>query len=60
MSSQKKRLQAKAAKFRKENPALHTAYRELISSMARYILKSSAPEVVVGIKHGWYYEHAIN
>lgn len=53
-----KKLQKSAAKFRKENPALHAQISSLLSSMSRFIVKKGAPEVTVGIKNGSYYEYA--
>ena len=58
MAKQKK-LQQAAVKFRRKNPTEHFRICSLISRMANYIRKSSAPEVTVGIdKYGEYYEHA--
>ena len=54
----KKKLQNAAIKFRNENPGRHRLYSILLSRMARYIAKSGAPEVTVGIKYGEYYEFA--
>lgn len=54
----KKKLQQAAIKFRKQNPALHATCSALLSSMARFITKSGAAEVTVGIKNGEYYETA--
>lgn len=59
MANQKK-LQQAAIKFRKQNPALHAIYSALLSAMARFIAKSVAAEVTVGIKNGEYYEAANN
>ena len=59
MTNQKK-LQKAAIKFRKENPRLHYVCSALLSSMARFITKSGATEVTVGIKNGEYYEYANN
>ena len=59
MANQKK-LQQAAIKFRKQNPALHAKYSILLSAMARFITKSGAAEVTVGIKNGDYYETANN
>ena len=56
----KKKLQQAAIKFCKQNPALHAKYSVLLSSMARFITKSGAAEVTVGIKNGKYYETANN
>lgn len=57
MANQKK-LQQAAIKFRKQNPALHATCSALLSAMARFITKSGAAEVTVGIKNGEYYETA--
>ncbi len=57
MANQKK-LQQAAIKFRKQNPTLHATYSVLLSAMARFITKSGAAEVTVGIKNGEYYETA--
>lgn len=57
MANQKK-LQQAAIKFRKQNPTLHAACSALLSAMARFITKSGAAEVTVGIKSGEYYETA--
>lgn len=54
----KKKLQNAATKFRNENPERHRLYSILLSRMARYIAKSGAPEVTVGIEYGGYYEFA--
>lgn len=59
MANQKK-LQQAAIKFRKQNPALHAEYSVLLSAMARFITRSGAAEVTVGIKNGKYYETANN
>lgn len=59
MANQKK-LQQAAIKFRRENPSLHTRYCALLSAMARFITKSGAPEVTVGIENRKYYEYANN
>lgn len=59
MANQKK-LQHAAIKFRKQNPALRAKYSILLSAMARFITKSGAAEVTVGIKNGEYYETANN
>ena len=59
MANQKK-LQQAAIKFRKQNPALYAKYSVLLSSMARFITKSGAVEVTIGIKNGEYYETANN
>ena len=59
MANQKK-LQQAAIKFRKQNPALYAKYSVLLSSMARFITKSGAAEVTIGIKNGEYYETANN
>lgn len=56
MANQKKLRQA-AAKFRKENPGLHATYSHLLSKMAKFIIKSGAPEVSVGFECGVYYEY---
>lgn len=56
MASQK-RLQSAAIKFRKENSRLSNLYSELLSNMATFIRKTGAPEVIVGLKNGEYYEH---
>lgn len=55
-----KRLQRAAIKFRKQNPTLHATYSALLSAMARFITKSGAAEVTVGLKNGEYYEYANN
>lgn len=57
MANQKK-LQQAVIKFRKQNPTLHAACSALLSAMARFITKSGAAEVTVGIKNGEYYETA--
>lgn len=57
MANQKKKLQ-QAAMFRKQNPTLHATCSALLSAMARFITKSGAAEVTVGIKNGEYYETA--
>ena len=57
MANQKK-LQQAAIKFRRENPSRHARYCVLLSVMARYIVKTGAPEVTVGYKNGEYYETA--
>lgn len=57
MANQKK-LQQAAIKFRKENPRLHYVCSAFLSRMARFITKSGAVEVTVGIKNGEYYETA--
>ena len=57
MANQKK-LQRAATKFRKENFSLHATCSALLSAMARFITKSEAAEVTVGIKNGEYYETA--
>ena len=56
--SSKKKLQQAAIKFRKQSPALlYAKYQILLSAMARFITKSGAAEVTVGIKNGeLYYE----
>lgn len=54
----KKKLQQAAIKFRKENPILHAICSALLSKMAKFITKSGAPEVTVGIENGGYYEYA--
>ena len=59
MANQKK-LQQAAIKFRKENPALHAICSSLLSDMARFITKSGAAEVTVGIKNEKYYEATNN
>ena len=59
MANQKK-LQQAAIEFRKQNPALYAKYSILLSSVARFITKSGAAEVTVGIKNGEYYETANN
>lgn len=59
MANQKK-LQQAAIKFRKQNPVLHATCSALLSAMARFITKSGAAEVTVGIKNGEYYEAANN
>ena len=56
----KKKLQQAAIKFRKQNPVLHATCSALLSAMARFITKSGAAEVTVGIKNGEYYEAANN
>ena len=56
----KKKLQQAAIKFRKENPALHATYSVLLSAMARFITKSGAAEVTVGIKDEEYYDKTAN
>ena len=53
-----KKLQKSAAKFRRENPALHDQISSLLSIMSRFIVKKGAPEVTVGINKGGYYEYA--
>lgn len=58
MANQKKKLQQAAIEFRKQNPALHATYSVLLSAMARFITKSGAAEVTVGIKNGKYHETA--
>lgn len=58
MANQKKKLQQAAIKFRKQNPVLHVVYSALLSAMTRFIKKSGAAEVTVGIKDGKYYETA--
>lgn len=57
MASQKK-LKNAHVKFRKENPGLYFWYSHLISRMAKYIVKSGEPEVIVGFENGKYYERA--
>lgn len=47
MGNQKKSLQKAAANFRRLNPVQSTVYRGLISTMARIIKNSGAPEVVI-------------
>lgn len=59
MANQKK-LQQAAIKFRKQNPTLHVTCSYLLSAMARFITKSGAAEVTIGIKNGEYYEYANN
>lgn len=59
MANQKK-LQQAAIKFCKQNPALHATCSALLSAMARFITKSGAAEVTVGIKNGEYYGTANN
>ena len=59
MANQKK-LQQAAIKFRRENPSRHAIYCVLLSDMARYIVKTGAPEVTVGYKNGEPYETANN
>lgn len=59
MSSTKK-LQKAAYKFCRENPALHAICSSLLSGMAKFIAKSGAAEVTVGIKNGEYYEATNN
>ena len=59
MANQKK-LQRAATKFRKENLSLHATCSVLLSAMARFITKSGATEVTVGIKNGEYYEATNN
>ena len=59
MANQKK-LQQAAIKFRKQNPMLHATYSVLLSAMARFITKSGAAEVTIGIKNGEYYKYANN
>lgn len=54
----KKTLQQAAAKFRRENLALHFHYSALLSLMARFITKTGASEVKVGIHNGTLYEKA--
>ena len=55
-----KRLQQAAIKFRKQNPVSHATCSVLLSAMARFITKSGAAEVTVGIKNGEYYEATNN
>lgn len=55
-----KKLQQAAIKFRKQNPALHATCSALLSKMAKFIAKSGAAEVTVGINYGEYYEYANN
>lgn len=57
MANQKK-LQQAAIEFRRENPSLHATCCVLLSSMARCITRTGAPEVTVGYKNGEYYETA--
>lgn len=59
MANQKK-LQKAAAKFRKENPAIHSFCSRLIFKMVQFIERSGAAEVTVGLKDGEYYEYANN
>lgn len=59
MANQKKLRQA-AIKFRKQNPALHATCSVLLSAMAKFITKSGAAEVTVGIENRKYYEYANN
>lgn len=54
----KKKLQKAATKFCKENSVKHSFYSMLIKSMAEFITRSGAPEVIVGFENGRYYEHA--
>lgn len=60
MANQKKKLQQAAIKFRKQNPLLHAMYSDLLSAMAKFIKKSGAADVTVGIENGHYYEYANN
>lgn len=60
MANQKKKLQKAAIEFRKENPRLHYLCSALLSNMAKFITRSGAPEVTVGLKYGEYYERANN
>ena len=53
MANQKKLRQA-AIKFRKQNPALHATCSALLSAMDKFITKSGAAEVTVGINNGQY------
>lgn len=54
-----KKLQKAAIKFRKENPRLHYVCSALLSAMAKFITKSGAAEVTVGIdNYVGYYEYA--
>lgn len=55
MANQKK-LQQAAIKFRKQNPTLYATCSALLSDMAKFITKSGAAEVIVGIKNGKYYD----
>lgn len=56
MANQKK-LQQATIKFRKQNAALYNLCEYLLSGMAKFIIKSGASEVTVGIdKCGKYYE----
>ena len=57
MANQKK-LQRAAIKFRKEYPIKHSLCCYLLSRMAKFIVKSGAVEVTVGIKNENYYETA--
>ena len=59
MANQKK-LQQAAIKFRRENPSLSAICCDLLSAMARYIVRTGAPEVTVGYKNGEYYEYTNN
>lgn len=53
----KKTIRKASIRFAKQEPALFAVCQVLCSSMARYIMKSGVPEVVVGISNGGYYEH---
>lgn len=56
-----KKLQQAAIKFRKENPRLHYVCSALLSKMAKFIAKSGAAEVTVGLNnYGGYYKYANN
>lgn len=58
MANSKKKLQQAVINFRRENPVLHFTCSVLISAMSRFITKTVAAEVTVGInKYGKYYEH---
>lgn len=59
MANQKK-LQRAAIEFRKENPRKHAIYSALLSSMAGFITRSGAIEVIAGVKNGKYYHEAAN
>jgi hypothetical protein len=53
-----KKLREAAIKFRKENQRQHSLYSILLSRMAKFITKSGAPEVTVGVEYDGYYEFA--
>lgn len=55
-----KRLQKASARFKKGNSGLYMIYSKLVSSAAAFIRLSGAPEVIVGIKSGEYYEFPNN